>query len=446
MTETSTDEKLSPIVSAFVNQVQWLADKYKPSKGDVLSWLATRLKGEFREEVQRLLLIDHPLRKNTEKLLIEFLQNVSLSPAVLVKSSDTIGRQTNWARTFSDAISDRPTKYWNQEKVLRYEPDVIGALKAIGQRWLDELNEAIPEERFNSRIERLSACLKFAGKYPGRSNMYDANIRYKLSCIPKGEKLARNLTRLNHLMRQKINDDEKYDEIERIGEIFNDHFKGLKPENADNLLEVIATLSVGFALVNLGWNFETEAYNLALKEKGELNLRNEELGLTCRIYKGKPDGQTDRAIEIRRSVLGIEARGLQPDILIEFKSFKNNHSVTIIADAKNNSTGNGEFYARTGLDAIYRYFVAYGQIVGLKFEDNNISTKYGGPAGILFLYQMPHGEKENRNQTDETIVKGLGLKDNEYGLHNEKLENLLSSIIKLLPEIFKSDCYPQVND
>ena len=239
MTETSTDEKLSPIVSAFVNQVQWLADKYKPSKGDVLSWLATRLKGEFREEVQRLLLIDHPLRKNTEKLLIEFLQNVSLSPAVLVKSSDTIGRQTNWARTFSDAISDRPTKYWNQEKVLRYEPDVIGALKAIGQRWLDELNEAIPEERFKARIERLSACLKFAGKYPGRCNMYDANIRYKLSCIPKGEKLARNLTRLNHLMRQKINDDEKYDEIERIGEIFNDHFKGLKPENADIFLKLL---------------------------------------------------------------------------------------------------------------------------------------------------------------------------------------------------------------
>ena len=367
MTETSTDEKLSPIVSAFVHQVQWLADKYKPSKGEVLSWLATRLKGEFREELQRLLLIDHPLRNNTEKLLIEFLQNVSLSPAVLVKSSDSIGRQTNWARTFSDAISDRPTKYWNQEKVLRYEPDVIGALKAIGQRWLDELNEAIPEGRFNSRIERLSACLKFAGKYPGRINTYDANIRYKLSCTPKGEKLAGNLTRLNHLMLQKINDGKNYDEIERIGEIFNCHLKGLKPENADNLLEVIATLSVALALVNLGWNLKTEGYNLALKGKGELNLSNEELGLTCRIYKGKPDGQTDRSIEIRRSLLGNKATGLQPDILIEFMSLKNNHSVTIIADAKNNSTDDGEVYARTGLDAIYRYFVAYGQIVGLKF-------------------------------------------------------------------------------
>ena len=62
------------------------------------------------------------------------------------------------------------------------------------------------------------------------------------------------------------------------------------------------------------------------------------------------------------------------------------------------------------------------------------------------MYQMPRGEEEIRNQTNETVVRGLGLKDKEYGLHNGKLENLLSSIIKLLPEIFKSDCYPQVND
>ena len=425
----SEEEKVIP------HAVGWLATNFfQGSRQNLLVWVGAFLGFEAQKVLRKQLYLDNNDRIQAEQQLIAFLKTDPKRPKGKFRQETRLGRHTDWGKTAFVQQTIGPNIYVNRK--IELEPDffLLSSLFNLARRWLREL-ETFAEYKNSQRLENLEqACREIC--FQPLNVYYDANIAERLKLCRNGKTLVQLIEQSRSVLAKKYDSET---DGKRLIELFNKfHLDTVsfqdnsETTNGDLLLEMIATVSLAKAFCQLGWKPNIQ-YSVDIWSFSEsINLVKNEV--TLKIQKGFPKSSNgsniDRTIPILHTIIGHNANGKQPDIVMQFTY--NGKSVYLIGDAKRNQTGDGSGYRRTAFFSMLNDFVAFGHRLGLSIgtEKTGFFKATIQPSGLLFFKQYSADSVDQTSKIE--VITAFGFNEYGNGIFSDSIatDNRLISTLK----------------
>ncbi|MBD1399999.1 hypothetical protein [Pelovirga terrestris] len=425
--------------------IKWLAVKFfEGHRQLLLAWVADYLNDNAVDILRQQMLLDHPDRIKAEELIQKFLDRDLTRPLTRRTTESRMHRNTDWGRTQISKLVGPAQCYVNRR--VEHVPDIplLSGLFGIALLWCQQLaGLSHKHERYIARSKAMDhACSTI--RFSPLAITYDANMSSLLRRCDGGKELADLLDKVQTILWQQF-DPEKDGKL--LVQLFEKESAASSDQpnsercyidrtNADNMLEMIATLALAKAFVDQGWRPEKNIFKVGLKLSEGLTLKKN--GLTLHIRKGFPEEvkATDRSIELLKAVEYNNASGKQPDIVLCFRcDLQKLDPIYLIADAKRNQKNDGAQYRRMALFSILTDLVAFGHKIGFTVSDKQkgcFDAKVK-PCGLLFFKQM----KTQQDFDNESVVTAFGF-DEYVSLFHEEQNQESTRLIQTVEAIEKS--------
>lgn len=348
---------------------EWFCSKYDLTLDELLGHLSKRFSGDSHRFIQINLLIDHPLQRNAEKLLAAFIASHAMTAQKKqVHSTSHPTRTTDWPRTHVEHLTGNRGRYWNMTKLSVPDIGLRKGLVNLINRWINLLN-LYPNADRKERERALEVAL---GKLAVSPSPWTLGMTKQLSRLDKtvGDAVS---ACLHHWERPSMRGKQLGTHLKNL---FSREVGPLSPTNEDHLFEWITAMRIARAACDKGWKLEMTRNHSDMAKYGDFLLSKD--GLRLRISKGKPrdgNGQLMKSANGRDAMLDkvariavrhrVNATGFEPDIVLTFyhASHPGRKTVTFLADAKNNWSGDGKPYIRSQISKAIAYVFAYSEIL-----------------------------------------------------------------------------------
>lgn len=335
----------------------WFCEAFDLTLDELLGHVALRFlsNGDEIKSIRLNILIDHPVQRNAENLLIDFIDR----HAMTVQRKNVVcrvhpSRTTDWVRTHVEQnLMKRKGEYWSTARLAAPDLNLRMGLANLLDRW-DNLLGLQPTD---DRIERRKRLQSVRSKLPSQHHPWSFPMTKQLSMLDKTVGNAVSAC-LHHWERPAVRGKELKDLVRQWN---------LPARNKDNLFEWIIAMKIARDAMNNGWSVQKIRDRIDKAKYGDFLLKKGCLWL--RISKGKPRDGNNELLTIDKVALiakrhGLGASGFEPDVVLTFFNEENPRNViTFLADAKNNQTGDGKDYIRSQIGKAATYVYAYEKIL-----------------------------------------------------------------------------------
>ena len=377
-------EPASEDTAVFLKLATSVGRHAKWNVAELAGYVAARLKPRQRLPIIALLELTSQRRKDAENAAIALAQStwVPRRDHRSIRVSEEVRRSTDWSRTVVARASSPGITYVSVERESRPDVEAIGALASVLAQWSMLLRSiAEPDDDFDLRRVRLEkARIELERRTPVRRMPWTDAVAKRWAAVSATE-AARLVAGLS-LTRRPLSDAD--------GQLLARLLGTERAPNEDALLEVSAALGVVAAALfaDPPWTASFDAPSKKPGKEPDIHLLSQDV--VCRIRKGilaAPDNLLRRKNYKRE--LAYQARlpagGGQPDIVLTFwRRGKENHFVTVIADAKRNTTGHG--YLSIGLSRMLAYCVEYADWLGFSVGPGQPPSAAIQPVATLFAW------------------------------------------------------------
>jgi hypothetical protein len=420
-----------------------VAEAMNWSPQDYLTWVASQLNASTCQELlPKLLRMDSAEQEEAETVLIKLLEQNFRRKRSSWVISDTIGRQTNWAKTFADAAGMIPMRYHNRRQQIELDEELKSALMEQARFWsrllaklgnhqtvgkLEDINT-----RFSVRAKQLADAVdQIPGRPMRRCHLNQRLLKRLQPQIAPAE--YQKLTKALFSWDKALGKD-----IERLCNKLGGWFIKLsdgedkKKRNDNSLLELTSHLCIVHGALTatveaIGDGAKWKVVKSQYLEKpifhlhcGDLNLRIGK-GYPQSVYKVGLDLPTDR-YSVYRESMGMDPRGMMPDIVLCFyEDSAPDKPFFLFGDAKRNSSDDGKTYLSTAVKGtVAASVLAFGHLSDININLKAIppSPTIEGPVMPFFTLFLQQGA---------TNIAGLRKDEN---LENEWTENELETVVE----------------
>lgn len=377
-------EPASEDTEVFLKLATFVGRRANWTVADLAGYVASRLEPRQKSRIVDLLELTTQRRRDAETAAIALAKSTWLPQRDhrSVRVSDSVRRSTDWSRTTVARASSSGLTYVSVDRQPRPDVEAIGALGSVLTQW-SMLLRSIAElgDDFDTRSTRLeNVRVELERRTPVRRVPWTDAIAKRWAAVSPAE-VARLVAGLS-LTRRALS--------EADGKLLANLLGTERAPNEDGLLEVSAALGIVAAAVGTDPPWAV-SFNGPLEKLGkEPDIHLSSQGIVCRIRKGRPRPPLGADAGLRgnyRLKLAEQARlpeeGGQPDLVLTFwRAGNERHFVTVIADAKRNTTGHQ--YLSVGLSRMLAYCVEYADWLGFSVGPSQPPSATIQPVATLF--------------------------------------------------------------
>lgn len=407
--------------------LDWFCTHYDLALDELLGHMAVRLKAndENLKIIRMDILIDHPLQRQAENLVAEFIERHAMTVQKR-KIFFTIypTRSTDWGLTSIDHMTGRVGEYRLTDKQRIPDLKLRMGLANLLDRWISMLGLLPTDDRHN-RIRKLQLVRQ---KLPSQQLPWSFGLTKQLSSLDKATGDAVSAC-LYHWERPAMRG-------RALGQYFSEsllnweeHNQPLVAQNDDNLFEWVIAMKIARSSCHSGWRLEKTHAHIDQAKYGDILLGHKDYkNLRLRISKGKPRDGRNKPLgtDLVASIVhrhGIRASGFEPDIVLTFFNQNNpSNVITFLADAKNNATGDGAGYLRSQINTAAAYVYSYEKIL--------LKT----PKFTLFFWQAALNEEKLNTLLNEYRLNPRPGLDDVLCINHNALKDQASEWFSLISE------------
>lgn len=413
--------------------INWFCTQYDLTLDELLGHIAVRLKAEDENlQIIRMdMLIDHPLQRQAENLVVEFIER----HAMTVQKRKTVfttypTRSTDWSLTHIDHLTGRVGEYRVTDRHRVPDLKLRMGLANLLDRWISLLG-LLPSDDRHDRRQKIQLTRQ---KLPAQQCPWSFGLTKQLSSLDKATGDAVSAC-LYHWERPAMRGQELGKYFGQSLENWEQKNQPLVARNNDNLFEWIIAMKIARSACHSGWRLEKTHNHMEQAKYGDILLSHEShKNFRLRISKGTPkDGNrkdlSNNSVNFLDTVArigrrhGLNSTGFEPDVVLTFFDQTNSGKVvTFLADAKNNPTGDGADYLRSQIKTAAIYVYSYGEIL------------FHTPKCTLFFWQAALNESNLRIILNEYKNNPQPSLDDVLCINHDALQDQANEWFNLISE------------